>query len=441
MSLAQVFAALEEFTEEVNSEIVAAQPTEDSFGGDTAGVPFTEESSAIDGDVEQIAQAAQGLEDIISLVEEAPGEAQEPLQPFVEKAVNVALESNDIVAATGNPAEGEKTKEGVLTKVKEFAAKVWEMLRNFGKKIAGWIRETWAKFTDRIVKNANMAQKIIEQCKNTAERDGAKVEDKALLAKVATYNGGEIGEALMAVSEYANIQGGKASDALTKEARTCIDIVAAGSSSADGVMDRFLKALEGASGSYDAEAKAEQAQAIKAPAGCKVLVSAPFFGGYRAWLTAPENADALQYWNHGISKVDEVKVAESINAPSTNEIAAIAKYIVELGQLVRIYQSNIKNLDELNKQLDSAASKAKAGKSDSKQLKQMQAVVPRIIKGPQVAAYAYATSASTACLQFCMAALAAHRGEKGLGAKAADAAGAAKDKVKGAFKGGEKAAA
>ena len=59
MPLAQVFAALEEFTEEVNSEIVAAQPTEDSFAGDTAGVPFTEESSAIDGDVEQIAQAAQ----------------------------------------------------------------------------------------------------------------------------------------------------------------------------------------------------------------------------------------------------------------------------------------------------------------------------------------------------------------------------------------------
>ena len=409
MSLAQVFAALEEFTEEVNSEIVAAQPTEDSFGGDTAGVPFTEESSAIDGDVEQIAQAAQGLEDIISLVEEAPGEAQEPLQPFVEKAVNVALESNDLVVAAGNPAEGEKTKEGVLAKVKEFAAKVWEMLRNFGKKIAAWIRETWAKFTDRIVKNANAAQKIIEQCKNTAERDGAKVEDKGILAKVATFNNGEIGEALMAVSEYANVQGGKAAEKLTKEARECIDVVASGSSTADGVMDRFLAALSEGAGSYEDEAKPAQAQAIKAAAGTKVLVSAPFFGGYRAWLTAPENADALQYWNHGISKVDEVKPQESIAAPSTNEIAAIAKYIVELGQLVRIYQNNVKNLDILNKELDKAASKARNAKSESKQLKQMQAVIPRIIKGPQVSAYAYATSASTACLQFCQAALAAHQ--------------------------------
>ena len=409
MSFAKTIAALEEFTEEVNSEIVASQPTEDSFTGETAGVPFQEESSAIDGDVDQIAQAAQGLEDIISLVEEAPGEAQEPLQPFVEKAVNVALESNDLVAAAGNPAEGEKTKEGVLAKVKEFAAKVWEMLRNFGKKIAAWIRETWAKFTDRIVKNANAAQKIIEQCKNTAERDGAKVEDKGVLAKVATFNNGEIGEALMAVSEYANIQGGKAAEKLTKEARECIDVVASGSSTADGVMDRFLAALSEGAGSYDDEAKPAQAQAIKAAAGTKVLVSAPFFGGYRAWLTAPENADALQYWNHGISKVDEVKPQESIAAPSTTEIAAIAKYIVELGQLVRIYQNNVKNLDILNKELDKAASKARNAKSESKQLKQMQAVIPRIIKGPQVSAYAYATSASTACLQFCQAALAAHQ--------------------------------
>ena len=33
MSFAKTIAALEEFTEEVNSEIVASQPTEDSFTG------------------------------------------------------------------------------------------------------------------------------------------------------------------------------------------------------------------------------------------------------------------------------------------------------------------------------------------------------------------------------------------------------------------------
>ena len=106
MSYAKTIAALEAFTEEVNSEIVAAQPTDDAFEGETAGVDFNSESTNIDDDVEQIASAAKGLENIIGLVEEAPGDADKPLQPFVEKAVNVALESNELVAVAGNPAEG-----------------------------------------------------------------------------------------------------------------------------------------------------------------------------------------------------------------------------------------------------------------------------------------------------------------------------------------------
>lgn len=435
MSFAQTIAALEEFTEEVTSEIVTDQPTDGEFEGETAGVDFPQESSEIDEDLGQITEAAQGLEDIISLVEEVPGEGDQPLQPFAEKAVNVALESNDMVAAAGNPLNGaeDKSKDAVLGKIKEFAQKVWDMLRNFGKKIAAWIRETWAKYTDRIVKNANQAKQIIEATKSLATTSGAKITDKGLLAKVATFKNGEIGEALMNVSEHANDQGGKAAEALTKEARSCVDLVARGSSNAEGVMDRFLKALAQAAGSYNEEASAEQAQAIKASAGTKTVLSAPFFGGYRAWCTVPENADALQFWNHGISKVDPVKPAESVDAPDANEIKAIAEYIVGMGELVRVYQNNIKSLDALNKELDRAASGNKAGsKEDSKQLKQMQAVIPRIIKGPQVSAYAYATSASTAALQFCSAAIAAHRGDKGLGEKAADAAksfgkGAAKE--------------
>lgn len=434
MSLAKTLAALEEFTEEVTSEIAPEQPADGNFEGETAGVDFSQDSNAIDEDVAQITQAAASLEDIISLVEEAPGEGSEPLAPFVEKAVGVALESNDLVVAAGNPVKGdEKTKDGVLDKIKDFAKKVWEMLRNFGKKIAQWVRETWAKYTDRIVKNAAQAKKIIEATKSLATRADAKITDKSILAKVATYKNGEVGEVLLAVSEHADLQGSKAAEAMTKEARECIDLVATGASTADGMMDRFLKALATAAGEFSDEASAEQQQSIKAPGGTKTLISKPFFAGYRAWVTVPDNSDALQYWNHGISKMDDVKPQESVQAPDANEIKAIAEYIVGMGELVRVYQNNIKNLDLLNKELDKAAGKARNAKSESKQLRQMQAVVPRIIKGPQVAAYAYVTSASTAALQYCMAAIAAHKGEKSLGEKAGDAAGAAKDKVKGAF--------
>lgn len=408
-----MYAALEDFTEEVNQSVGYEPPADGAFNEPTAGVDFPEESGGIDSDVDQIAKAAQGLEDIIAMVEEAPGAPNEPLTPFAEKAANIALESNELVEVTGkNPlaTTGDKghTKQDALDKIKAFAQRVWDMLRNFGKKIAAWIRDIWAKYTDRIVKNAAMAQKVIEKVSNLPTKQGAKVTDKALLAKIATYKNVSVSEVVLAVSEHAESQGSKDAEALSKEARACIDVVASGSSSAEGVMDRFVQALAKAAGSYKDKASAEQAQAVKAAAGTETYLSDPFFAGFRAWTTVPENADALNHWNHGISKVDEVKPQESVEAPNGEEIEAIAKYIVGMGSLVQVYKNNLKTLDDLNKTLDAAASKAKNAKSESTQLKAMQAVVPRIIKGPQVAAYAYAVSASTTALQFCLAAIAAH---------------------------------
>lgn len=409
MSIANIYAALEEFTEEVTSEIAVAPPTDGDFGQTTANVDFETESGDIDSDVLQITQAAQGLEDIISLIEEAPGASTEPLQPYVEKAANVALESNDLVASAGNPLVGSgATKQSAIDKVKAFAQKVWDMLRNFGKRIAAWVREIFAKYTDRIVKNSNMAAKLLEQINSLEVKQGATVTDKAILAKVATFNGKSITDTLQAVSEHTRDQGGKASEELTKEARSRIQSLAMGTPFPDGAMDAFLEALGKAAGSYKEEAKPEQAQAVKAAASTTTYLSDPFFAGYRAWTTIPENVEAFQYWNHGISKVDEVSAKESLPAADKDEIKTVAETVVGMGALVAVYKNNLKNLDALNKELDAAASKAKSAESQSEALKKMQAVLPRIIKGPQVAAYGYAANASTAALQFCQASLAAH---------------------------------
>lgn len=418
MSIYNTMAALEEFTEEVNSEIAPDQPEDGAFDETTAGVDYQEESDGIDGDVDSIVESAQGLEDIISLLNDAPGESDAPMEPFVEKAVNVALESNDVVTSSGNPlattADKGKTitKDGALDKIKAFAAKVWDMLRNFGKRIYAWIQETWAKYTDRIVKNANTAKKILEQESSLATKSGAAITDKGLLAKLATAENTDIGDVVLNVFEHAEAQGGKESEKLLKEARTCIDLVAGGAvSGADAVMERFTKALEEAAGTYDKKATAAQAQAVPGnAAGTETYLGKPFFGGFRPWTTIPVNAEALSHYNHGITKIDEVKAKESIPAPDAQEIKGIAEYIVDMSKLVAIYQSNLKSLDALNKELDKAASKAKNAKSESKTLKAMQAVVPRLIKGPQVAAYAYAASASTVALQYCQAAINAHQG-------------------------------
>lgn len=417
MSHASIYAALEEFTEEVNSEIVTPAPVDGDFSQSVAGVDFETQSGDIDSDVSQITKAVQGLEDIISLIEEAPGAGNEPLQPFVEKAANVALESNELVASTGNPLAatadgGEKpTKDGAIEKMKAIAKKVWDMLRNFGKRIANWVREIWAKYTDRIVKNANLAKGLLAKIDRMPLKAGAKIEDAGILAKVATFKNATVADVVMAVSEHARDQGSKASEELTRAARSCIDVVSNGAGNAGDVMDQFLDVLGKSAGTYNSKASPAQAQATKAAAGTETYLSDPFFQGYRAWTTVPENADALQHWNHGISKVDEVTPQTSIDAPDKNEIKAIVEIVVGMGALVAVYQNNLKNLDVLNKELDKAAGKTKPMESESAILKQMQAVVPRIIKGPQVAAYGYAVSASTVALQFCAAAIAAHGAE------------------------------
>ncbi len=438
----RTYLALEEFTEEVNATVAAPEPTADDvdFEGEIDGVPYQEESTAIDTDVDSIVKGAQGLEDIISLVESAPGADEANLEPFVEKSVNLALESNEMVEAAGNPVEGsdDKTKAGVLGKIKEFAARVWEMLRKFGARISEWVKGTWAKFTDTIVKNAAQADKILASLESLQVAAGAKITDSGLLAKIATPNGLEVGEVMQSVTSHVRAMGGKAAEEITREARVVINAVADGSEKADAVMADFVEILRKAAGEYDEKASPEQASKAGASEGAEVLVSDPFFGGYRAWIVSPADAADLGKWKHGITKVDEVQATDSIDAPNPDEIKAIALYVKGLGEVVKIFQGAVKNLDDLNKDLDAAAGKAKnSDKADKEKLKAMQAVIPRILKGPQVDAYAYAANASTIALAYCAAGVRAHKGEKSVGDHVDNAkaqVGKAADKVKGAFK-------
>lgn len=453
MNFANTMAALEEFEEEVASDIVPEQPEADQAGyEDTTadGMNFPEESEGIDEDTDSLVQSAQGLEDIISMIGDAPGEDDKPMEPFVERAANVALESNEVVASAGNPLANtnqQETKGGALEKIKVFAQKVWDMLRNMGKRVLEWIKETWAKYTDRVVKNGNMAKKMKEQLKTLQARGNANLTDKSLLSRIATVKGLEVGEAMINAFEHAEAQAGREVMGATAAARKAVDIVASGGSSAEGQMGELLKAIESTSGTYEAKADARMAGAIPGnSAATAAYVSAQLFGGYRAWLTIPEDEANLAKYNHGISKLEEVEQKESIPAPSTQEIDAIIDYVIKCQILVQSYQASLKELDNLNKALDQASGRAKSakfGSEEGKQLKQMQAIIPRFIKGPQVAAYAYVVTASTVSLQYCEAGIRAHLAEgddksmgeqaKDLGNKAKDKANQAKDSVKNAF--------
>lgn len=452
MTFAKTMVGLEEFEDEVASDIVAEQPEDGSYTDDNteSGVSFPEESAGIDEDTDSLIDSAQGLEDIISMIGDAPGEDDKPMEPFVERAANVALESNDVVASSGNPLANTAqpdTKAGALDKVKEFAMKVWDMLRNMGKRVLEWVKETWAKYTDRVVKNGNMAKKIKEQLKNLQSRGNANLTDKSILSRIATTRGVEVGEAMIHAYEHAEAQAGRNVMAATEQARKAVDLVASGGSSSEGQMANLLKAIQDTVGEYDAKADAKLAGAIPGnSAATDSYVSAPLFGGYRAWLTIPEDVENLSKYNHGISKLEEVEQKDSVPAPSPQEIEAITDYVIKSQMLVQTYQAAMKELDALNKALDQAAGKARSakfGSDESKALKQMQAIIPRFIKGPQVAAYAYVVTASTVSLQYCEAGIKAHLSEeddkslgdqaKDLGNKAKDKANQAKDSVKNAF--------
>lgn len=450
MNFANMMAGLEEFEEEVASDIVPDTPVDGDFGEDTAGVNYPEESDDIDEDTDSLVQSAQGLEDIISMIGDAPGADDKPMEPFVERAANVALEANEVVASAGNPLAASaptETKSGALDKVKEFAQKVWDMLRNMGKRVLEWVKETWAKYTDRVVKNANMAKKMKEQLKTLQARGNANLTDKGLLSRIATVKGLEVGEAMINAFEHAESQAAREVMGATAAARKAVDIVASGASNAEGQMGELLKAIQSTSGTYDSKADARMAGAIPGNSPeTEAFVSSSLFGGYRAWLTIPNDEANLAKYNHGISKLEEVEKKESVAAPTTQEIEAIIDYVIKCQILVQSYQASLKELDDLNKALDQAAGKAKStkfGSEEGKQLKQMQAIIPRFIKGPQVSAYAYVVSASTVSLQYCEAGVRAHLSEgddkslgdqaKDLGNKARDKANQAKDSVKNAF--------
>lgn len=411
-------AALEEFTEEVNSEISAVSPEqvlEDTLTTDQA---IQSESGDIDSDVVALVEAAQGLEDILSLVEQAPGEPDQPLDAFSEKAVNVALESNDLVDGESNPLKAGDSKNQVLAKVKDFAKKVWEMLREFGKKIAEWIRATWARYTDVLVKNGEAAKRVLQAAETLTPNSSAEITDKGILAKVATTGNTSIADALSNSGQFAIAQAHKGAKELTLAARDAIDGVFAGTDENKGI-DKFFDALQTSGAAYTETASAEQIAAAKAPAGSSVTVTAPFFGGARGFFATPTDAANIQSWKHGIAVLDSVKPAESVTAPSAEEIKKIANQVISLGSLVAVYQKELDNLDTLNKELDKAASKTVAEGVDEKQLRQLQAIIPKVIKGPQVDAYAYAAKASAIGIAYANAAIAAHQAANAPAAKEA----------------------
>lgn len=405
MSVLNLLIGLEEFTQEVTSEIATDAPDVETTMADQG--EFQQESGDINDDLDSFQSSAQALEDIISLVEEAPGAEDKPMEPFVEKAVNVAMEANDLADAGAPTADKEQTKGQFLAKAKEFAKKVFAMLANMATKIIEWIKAAWAKATDRLVKNTNKARSLMSTIEGLNSRPGASIENEKLLAAVASAGGKSVDTVIQNVFAHARNQAEKAARNITAKAMFLVDGVASGKDGLDSKLDEFFDLLCDGAGTFSEKATAEQAAAAKAPNGAEVLVSEPFFGGLRAWVVAPASSKDIKQWNHGLSKLDEVKPIDKA-APDVNELKGICEFVIDGQGLIKIFQGAVKPLEELQSKLKAAASKA-SDKTNNELLKNMQSIIPRIVKGTQVDAYNYAGTASSIALAYVDASLKAHQ--------------------------------
>lgn len=388
--------ALEEFTEEVTAEV--NEPTEELSLEPMA--ESDEQSEAIDEDVESLNASAKALEDIAAMVEEAPGASDEPLEPFVQKAATVALESADLQIGY----DKKDTKEGFVGKAKAVAAKIIEAILEMGRRIVEWIKGVWARVTDRVTKNAAFAKKLMSKEANYNATPGAKITDKALLAAMA--GGREVGEVMMDVVAHATQQANKGAPALASAAKKLIAQFARAKFQDEREIsyDQITSAITASAGTFaGGPAPAAIRSAVKAGTTAQVLVSEAFFAGYRAWVVAPASGDTLQEWNHGLSKVEDVSPAASVNVPDPQEIRSICEYVVSAGELVAKYRASLKDIESLEGDLKALRAKVKTDlpEAAAKELRLMSALLPKIIKGPQVAAYNYAATAGSIALRYC----------------------------------------
>lgn len=418
MSIYKTIAALEELEQEVAAEIAPSTP--DVVETVEQAEEIIETSEAIDQDTQALADGADALESIIELVKGAPGSMDQPLDPFAKRAVQVALEANDVLVQSGAGslvAQGdakkveEQSKKAFIDKAKDFAKKIWEALANMATRVLDWIKGLWARATDRLLKNTNRAKKLIEVAKKTTEKSGATITDERILKAVANKDGAPVRQILSYVFEHARVQSEKVNMEALRQASLLVEAVSSGKSDSAALVDRFTDLLIKNAGAWEGKASPAQAQATKSPAGTDIYVSPPFFGGMMAWYCVPENSEKLELWNHGLQKLDEPKEISN-SAPSPRDIAEICDYIAKGQDLIRMYQVGTKPLDTLTANLKKAVKQEK-GEGDKKLVRQLQAIIPRMVKGPQVLAYSYAATASTIALSYVEAALNVHSGKGG----------------------------
>lgn len=441
LSLIHAVAALEQFENEL-VEAATTPTVQEDEASDNVGSEITQESEAIDSDADMISDRTDKLGGVIEMVESTDTPEGEPLPAVAQKGVDIALESLGLGLEADDTAK--ESKEGLLAKLRRFFVGLLEAMRRFAARIVDFVKRVYTYATDRSARNKVRAEKAKKAMQDKAfnrsmkdvkgrktEKAAADVYSPRLLKAIRRVQGVSISAALGNVTDYVRNQGRIGQRDVVLDACVILGEVAEDPKNAEKKAADFVQLLEriGDAGTDSTASEAQRKAAGVSEDGLKVLVSAPFFAGHRAWIGVPKSINVINHYSHGVAELDKIgdeyRTGQTI--PEVDQLLALADQVTKLDEAIVEYRKQGEGLgkveDKLKMFADRVKSKVKEDAFSGTDVSStriralannMNTALPRLIKGPQVEAVKYASEVGSMVMSFVEASMAAYEEAAGV---------------------------
>ena len=442
LSLKHAVAALEQFEEDLVD--AATTPTEDEeLASDQLGETIVQETQAIDGDVDQLSNRTEKLGDVIDMVEGADTPDDQPLPAVAQQGVDIALESIGLGLEADDAAKESKT--GLLQRLKAFFVQLLETMRRFAARLVDFVKRVYTYATDRSARNRMRAEKAkstmqdksfnrkMKDVKGTTTTARAgELYSARLLQAIRRVNGVSLEAALENVIDFVRAQGSLGQRGIMLDAAVVFGESAEEPKNTERKAEEFLNILKrigdaGTSGN----GSGEQRKVVNAAENTTMNISAPFFGGHRAWIAVPNGINYISSYRHGVAVVDKISTEDRTGqtVPEVATLIGLCDKVSKLDEAIVEYRKQGENLAKVEEKLKMFAGRLKAKlKSDASGAdvsstriralaNAMNTALPNLIKGPQVEAVKYASEAGSMVMSFVQVSMTAYEEVEGLSNK------------------------
>lgn len=430
----QVKLALEELQEGIIE--AATTPTQDEETNNIVqGEELDTQSTAIDADAAALTQRTEKLGDVIDMVERTDAPMAEPLPEATQQGVDIALEALGLGLESDSPDRA--TKETMVQRLKRYFMAMLEGMRRFCAHIVTHVRNAYTWATDRSTRNkarAEKAKKAMEEKsfnrkmgevngRNTGSQSASDLFSASLLKSMVRPNGVTIVQASKNVVDYIRQQNKVINRGLLLDTLTTLSDVMKDPAGVEPKAKEFMSYLDRIGDVADQAATSEQRKEAGVSDDMKVGVSAPFFGGHRAWIATPKVDSLISKFDHGLSVLDKVNAEErNPQVPTVENLREIITQVLDLDAAVVEYRNHVGQLSAVEEKLKqfaseiSSGSKAMEGFSGSDVsstrvralAEAMNAALPKLVKGPQVAVVRYAATVGTMLMDYVQAGMKAY---------------------------------